>query len=102
PGVGVHFRGASSFMMIPAGSKRSLNLSFDTVDDEQRLYGYKTLNLLNGNGDPSMLSSVLYSEMARENLPAPKANLVEVVINGESWGVFANVQQFDKVFLEEN
>ena len=30
--VGVHFRGASSYMMVPEGSKRSLNLSFDFVD----------------------------------------------------------------------
>ncbi|MCA9236665.1 MAG: CotH kinase family protein, partial [Planctomycetales bacterium] len=102
PGVGVHFRGMSSYMMVPAGFKRSLNLSFDTVDPDQRLYGYKTLNLLNGNGDPSMMSAVLYSELARKALPAPKANFVEVVINGASWGVFANVQQFDKIFTEEN
>src|SRR6187431_3183682 len=27
--VGVHFRGASSFMMVPAGLKRSLNISTD-------------------------------------------------------------------------
>ena len=31
--VGVHFRGMSSFMMVPEGSKRSLNLSFDFVDE---------------------------------------------------------------------
>ena len=30
--VGVHFRGASSYLMVPAGSKRSLNLSLDFVD----------------------------------------------------------------------
>ena len=33
--VGVHFRGASSFMMVPEGSKRSLNLAFDFVDEKQ-------------------------------------------------------------------
>ena len=47
--VGVHFRGMSSYMMVPAGSKRSLNLSFDFVDGKQRLDGYSTLNLLNLN-----------------------------------------------------
>ena len=31
--VGVHFRGMSSFMNVPAGLKRSLNLSFDFVDE---------------------------------------------------------------------
>ncbi|TWT85252.1 CotH protein [Posidoniimonas polymericola] len=100
--VGVSFRGMSSFMMVPAGKKRSLNLSVDMVDKEQRLYGHKTLNLLNASGDPSLLSTVLYSHIAREHIPAPEANLARVVINGEYWGVYTNVQQFNKVFAEEN
>lgn len=102
PGVGVHFRGNSSYMMVPAGFKHSLNVSVDFTDADQRLYGYKTLNLLNAHEDDSMLGSVLYSEIARQHIPAPKANLVKVVINGESWGVYANVQQFNKEFLAEN
>jgi spore coat protein CotH len=102
PNVGVHFRGMSSYMGIPAGSKRSLNVSLDMADPKQRLRGYKTLNLLNSHEDPSMMSSVLYSHIARKYIPAPKANFVRVVINGESWGVYASVQQFDKVFVEEN
>ncbi len=101
-GVGVHFRGMSSYGMVPAGYKRSLNLSLDMVDDGQRLMGYKTLNLLNGAGDESMMSTVLYSHIARQYIPAPKANFVRVVINGENWGVYTNVQQFNKEFLEEN
>lgn len=101
-GVGIHFRGASSYGMVPAGYKRSLNLSIDTVDNDQRLLGYKTLNLLNGNGDESMMSTVLYSHIAREHLPTPKANFVRVVINGENWGVYTNVQQFNKEFVKEN
>ncbi len=102
PNVGVHFRGMSSYMMVPAGSKRSLNLSLDYVDAEQRLYGYKTLNLLNCAGDSTLLSSVLYSHIARQYMAAPKANVVKVVINGESWGLYSNVQQFNKEFLAEN
>jgi hypothetical protein len=102
PGVGVHFRGMSSYGMVRAGSKRSLNLSLDAVDSKQRLDGSKTLNLLNMHEDPTFLSTVLYSHVARQYIPAPKANLVQVVINGESWGVYTNVQQFDKKFLQEN
>ncbi|MFM7149754.1 MAG: CotH kinase family protein [Gemmataceae bacterium] len=102
PNVGVHFRGMSSFGMVPAGSKRSLNLSLDFVDEKQRLLGYKNLNLLNAADDPSFMSTVLYSHIARKYLPVPRANFMKVVINGESWGVYVNVQQFDKTFLEEN
>jgi hypothetical protein len=102
PQVGVHFRGMSSYGMVRAGSKRSLNVSLDFVDPTQRLYGYKTLNLLNSHEDPSFLHTVLYSQLAREHIAAPKANLVKVVINGESWGVYVNAQQCDKIFMIEN
>jgi hypothetical protein len=102
PGVGVHFRGMSSYMMVRAGHKRSLNVALDFTDKKQRLDGYKTLNLLNSHEDDSMMSTVLYSEIASHFLPVPKANFVRVVINGESWGVYVNVQQFNKDFVQEN
>jgi hypothetical protein len=101
PNVGVHFRGASSFMMVSDGRKRSLNVSVDFVDEEQRLYGYRTLNLLNSHEDPTFLRTILYFDIARQYLPAPKANFTRVVINGESWGVYVNVQQFNKDFIKE-
>ena len=100
-GVGVHFRGASSYFMVPAGSKRSLAVAVDHADPDADLLGYRTLNLLNANGDPSMMSSVLYSHVARPHIAVPKANFVRVVINGESWGVYVNVQQANKDFLRE-
>lgn len=102
PGVGVHFRGMSSYMMVKAGSKRSLNVSLDFTDKKQDIDGYSTLNLLNAHDDPSFLNSALFSHISRQYLPAPKSNLVRVVINGECWGVYANQQQFDKNFLQEN
>lgn len=100
--VGVRFRGASSYGMVPTGYKRSFNVSIDLDDKDQRLYGFKTLNLLNSAGDPSFMSTVLYSHIASQYIPVPKANHVHVVINGESWGVYVNVQQFNKDFLGEH
>ncbi len=98
--VGVRFRGASSFFTVPAGHKRSLNLSIDYVHGKQRLRGKKTLNLLNAHADPSFLRTILTSHVTRRYLPAPKANLVRVVVNGESWGVFVNVEQFNQEFVD--
>ncbi|MEM9942773.1 MAG: CotH kinase family protein [Planctomycetota bacterium] len=100
--VGIRFRGASSYGMVQTGFKRSFNVSIDMVDKDQRLYGYKTINLLNSNGDASFMSTVLYSEIANQYIPAPKANHVQVVINGKSWGIYVNVQQFNKDFLGEH
>lgn len=103
PQVGVRFRGNSSYGMVPNGYKRSLNISMDLVDADQRLLGYKTLNLLNGHSDSSYLHCVLYEHVARQlGAVVPKVNLVRVVINGESWGVYVNVQQFNKELLAEH
>lgn len=100
--VGMRFRGASSYGMVPTGYKRSFNVSIDMADEDQRLHGYKTLNLLNSAGDPSFMSTVLYSRIANQYIPTPKSNHVRVVINGENWGVYVNVQQFNKDFLAEH
>ena len=98
--VGVRFRGSSSYFTVQ-NEKKSFNIAVDYGDDKQRLYGYKTLNLLNGHSDPSFLREILYSRIASNYIPAPKANLVKLVINGESWGVYINSQQFNKDFLDE-
>jgi len=97
----VHTRGASSFFGVPEGLKHSLNVSMDFVDDKQTLLGYKTLNLLNSHEDPTHLRSVVYLQAAREYVPAPKANFARVVLNGESWGIYSNAQQFNKEFVNE-
>ena len=98
--VGVRFRGSSSYFTVQ-NEKKSFNIAVDYGDDKQRLYGYKTLNLLNGHSDPSFLREILYSRIAINYIPAPKANLVKLVINGESWGIYVNSQQFNKDFLDE-
>ena len=100
--VGVHFRGASSFFTVGEGRKRSLNLSLDFAHEGQRLQGYRTLDLLNSHEDPTFLRATLYSHVVREYIPAPKANYVRVVINGESWGVYVNAQHFNKDFTKES
>jgi hypothetical protein len=99
--VGIHFRGMSSYFMVPEGRKRSLNVSFDFVNDKQTLGGYKTLNLLNANSDPTFLRGVLYTEIASHYIPVPKMNYMRVVINGENWGLYLNAQQFNRDFTRD-
>jgi hypothetical protein len=43
----------------------------------------------------------MFLEAARELMPAPKANYVRLVINGENWGIYPNVEQINKTFLKE-
>lgn len=99
--VGLSFRGNSSFMMVPAGLKHSINVTVDFAREGQNLLGYRTLNLLNGNGDPSLLRGVLFNHIAREYIMSAKANFARVVINGESWGVYSSVEQLNRDFFAE-
>jgi spore coat protein CotH len=101
PDVGVHFRGMSSYGSIGEGRKRSLNVTVDYVHKGQSVSGHRTLNLLNGHEDPTFLRPVLFYHIAREYIPAPKANFAKVVINGENWGVYNNVEQFNKDFVKD-
>ncbi len=100
--VGLKFRGNSSFRSVSPDLKRSMNLYIDHKHSDQKLLGYKTLNLLNANSDPTFMREVIYSHVARDYIPAFKGNFVKVVINGESWGIYSHIQQFNKDFLEDN
>jgi hypothetical protein len=100
-GVGVHFRGASSYMSVPAGFKHSIGLTINYVHDDQRLLGYRSLNLLNSAGDPTYMRTALYHYVARNYIASPKANWVRLVINGESWGVYVNAQQINGDLTKE-
>ena len=65
------------------------------------LQGYRTLNLLNANSDPTFVRGLLYSHIARQYVPAARINYVRVVINGESWGVYLNAEQFNSDFVRD-
>ena len=99
-GVGIQFRGNSSFFGVSAGQKRSFNLRME-YGDHKGLYGYKTLNLLNSHADPSFLRHVLFDHVTGKYLPTSKSNYVKLVINGTSWGVYLNIQQYNKDFLAD-
>ncbi len=99
--VGVRFRGMSSYMMVPEGRKRSLNITLDMAHPDQSLLGARTLNLLNSHEDGTYLHAVLYSKIARAYIPAPDANFVRVSINQESWGVYVSAEQYNKDFLQK-
>jgi hypothetical protein len=100
-GVGVRFRGNTSYMMIGNSQKKSFNIEIDYTIEDQRLMDYKTLNLINCANDPTFMREVLYSNTCRRQIPSAKANFVKLVINGQNWGIYANVQQLNAEFIED-
>jgi hypothetical protein len=99
--VGVRFRGTTSYMMTGNSQKKPFNIEIDETYPDQRLMGYKTLNLNNANRDPSFIREVLYFNIFRRYAPCPQANFVKLVINGEDWGIYVNVQQQNSDLIEE-
>jgi hypothetical protein len=99
--VGVQFRGNTSFGMAP-GKKKSLDLTFDAVHARQTLLGVRNLDLLNNNADPSLVREMLHGTIASRFAPAPRTALARVVVDGEDYGVYVAVQQFDKEFVADH
>jgi len=96
--VGISFHGQTSFRMVSAGQKRSLNVDINMAHKDQRLLGNKKLALLNSAGDPTFVRSIMYMHIARAYYPALKVNYMRVVINGRDWGIYVNQQPEDAVY----
>jgi len=99
--VGTNFRGNTSYMMA-RGKKKPWELDFGFGDQKQNLLGVRNLDLINCAADPSFLREVLHGWIANQFFPAPRVALVRLVVNGEDFGVYAAVQQFDKEFLQDH
>lgn len=100
--VGVRIRGNTSYTALPPGSQKvSLNIETDFVLTDQEVLGYSNLNFNNAFTDPSFCREVVYSNLLAEWIPNGRANHVVVRIEGQNWGVYANVQQFDKRMLRD-
>jgi spore coat protein CotH len=97
--VGVRFRGMTSYLL--ANDKKSFDIDLEWQIDGQDINGYNSLKLNNGYEDHSAMREVLYSNLARKNIPSAKANFVNLVINGRNFGVYANVQKLNKDHAKE-
>ena len=99
--VGVRFKGQTSYQQTQNSQKKSFNITTDYVDPNQKLEGYQTLNLNNCFQDESFLREVFFQNKIKKYIPAAKSAFVKLYINGANWGVYPNVQQLNKDFLEE-
>lgn len=97
--VGVRFKGQTSYSMNNT-QKKSFSISTDAFKD-QKLMGYENLNLNNAFQDPSFMREVLYYQLIKKHTLAVKANFVKVYLNDVYWGIYLNVQQQNKDFLQE-
>lgn len=89
--VGVRLKGQNSFQ--PISGKPSLRLKIDEYVEGATFYGLKNLTLNNMASDPSQMHERLAYQVAREaGLVAPRCNHVALTINGQFYGLYANVE----------
>lgn len=96
--VGIRFKGNSSYN--PNNNKNPLSIKLDHVKN-QDYQGYETLKLSSGFKDPTFAREVISYEIARKYMIAPKANFINVYINGTLYGLFTNVEGINKDFVAQ-
>lgn len=97
-GVTVRNRGNNS----RCGDRMQFAIAFHHVDPDQRFKGLRRLDLDHGS------CRILYERIAmdfvrdRAGLAAPCANNARLLVNGEFYGIFANLEHPNRDFLERN
>jgi len=97
--VGIRLKGSASFRTL--SQKAAFKIKVDEFVDGQRLLGLRRLTLNNMVQDPSMVHERLgYRYLRAVGVPAPLCNHARVLVNGEYFGLYANVQTLDDEFAE--
>jgi hypothetical protein len=96
--VGLRLKGKGSFRMLPA--KASFRIKVDKYVDDQRLRGLEDLTLNNMIQDRSLMAERLaYTAFREMGVAAPRANHARVYLNGEYYGLYANIETPNRDFL---
>ncbi len=97
--VGVRYKGNSSFTMSQNTRKKPFKIKFDKYKD-YTFFGLKRLNFSNGVKDPSFMREVISYKIARKYMPASRTAYVNLFMDGDLIGLYIQVEQIDKIFLE--
>ncbi len=98
--VTVHLKGVYGSLRTIDG-KASFSIDMNGVTSGGSMRGLKKLKLNNMVQDPSGVhENLTYSVFRAAGVAAPRAGYAQVYVNGEYYGVYANIEAEDSVFLE--
>ena len=93
--VGFRLRGNTS----RGSPKKSFKISFNTFRPGRKFYGLEKMNINGEHNDPSVIRSKLCWDILRNmDVPASRANHVELYINNSCFGLYINVEHIDEEF----
>ncbi len=94
--IGFRLRGNTS----RSSRKKSYKVSFNTYEKGRRWYDIEKLNLNGEHNDPSVIRSKLCWDLLRDfGVPAPRASHIDLYINNEYYGLYANIEHIDEEFV---
>lgn len=97
--VGIRLKGSASFK--PIHSKAAFKIDIDRFQPDARLHGMGQFTLNNMVQDHSKVRERLASTaFARFGVPAPRVGYADVFVNGDPYGLYANVEPVDALFIE--
>lgn len=96
-GVGIRYKGFSSVSVNRR--KNPFNIKLDYTISGQNHEGFDKLKLSNVIQDPSFVREVLSYDIARQYMPASRANFANVYINDTLFGLYTNVEAVNKDFV---
>ncbi len=95
--IGFRIRGNTS----RTAAKKSFKISFNTFESGRKFHGLEKMNLNGEHNDPTIMRSKLCWDLLRNiGIPAPRANHVELYINGNYYGLYLNVEHIDEEFVK--
>ncbi len=95
--IGFRLRGNTSLY----SEKKSFKVSFNTFEPGRRYQMVKKINLNGNHNDPTMIREKLYYDIWNAfGLPPRRVAFARVYLNGEYMGLYTNLEEMDKDWLE--
>jgi hypothetical protein len=95
--IGFRLRGNTSRY----AKKKSFKVSFNEYVQGRRYQGVKKLNLNGQHNDPTMIREKLFYDVwKRSGMVERRTSFVKLFINSVYYGLYTNVEEFDKDWLE--
>ena len=103
--VGIRAKGNTSLSSVASlGSTRySFKVEFNHYVKGKKYHGLDKLSLNNLIQDATMMKDYLaYTLMGRMGVPSPLCSYVQIIVNGEPWGLYLAAEGVEDAFLERN
>jgi spore coat protein CotH len=96
--IGFRLRGNTSRV----SQKKSFKVSFNTFIQGRKYNDVEKMNLNGEHNDPSVSRSLIYWHILRKaNLAGARANHIQLFINGNYHGLYANVEHIDEEYVKK-